>query len=141
MQMSSGSDVRLTDPTETVSTEKIRPYGRKELSKMKKKKYTKDLPREMYKFFLEYSDSQGAPSFQKFAQRIGRTVEELESYRSHVKFERAYRECSEIRRDYLIDRALTRRFDPSFIKFLMSEGEESDACDNTLSVTLEVVDQ
>ena len=94
----------------------------------------------MYKFFLEYSDSAGAPSLQKFAQSTGRTLAELESYRIHKNFDRAYRECGEIRRDYLVDRALTRRFDPSFVKFLLSECEDSETCDNELSVRLEVVD-
>jgi hypothetical protein len=107
---------------------------------MKKRKYTDDLPKAMYKFFLEYSDAQSAPSFGKFAQSIGRTAEDIESYRSRKKFDRAYRECSEIRRDYLIDRALTRRFDPSFVKFLLADVETDDAEDSTLSVKLEVVD-
>ena len=107
---------------------------------MKKRKYTKELPREMYRFFLEYSDSTSAPSIPKFAQSIGRTVEELVSYRSRKKFDRAYRECNEIRKDYLIDRALSRRFDPSFVKFLLSEGDAPESGDNELSVRVEVVD-
>lgn len=107
---------------------------------MKKSKYTDDLPKAMYKFFLEYSDSQSAPSFEKFARSIGRTTEDIEAYRSRKKFDKAYRECSEIRRDYLIDRALTKRFDPSFVKYLLSEAESSDSEDGSLSVKLEVVD-
>ena len=104
---------------------------------MKKRKYTDDLPKAMYKFFLEYSDAQSAPSFGKFAQSIGRTAEDIESYRSRKKFDRAYRECSEIRRDYLIDRALTRRFDPSFVKFLLTEeGGEQTADDVEVSITV-----
>ena len=108
-------------------------------SLMKRCKYTTQLPREMYKFFLEYEDD-GAPSFPKFARRIGVTVEELGAFRSHKKFDRAYRECNEIRRDYLIDRALTKRFDPSFVKFLLSEGEDDAVDDGMLAVRLEVVD-
>ena len=122
------------------SAERNQAKRRNRKEKMKKTKYQDDIPRLMYKFFLEYSDSQGAPSFEKFAQCIGRTVEELESYRSRKRFDRAYRECSEIRRDYLIDRALTKRFDPSFVKFLLSEDESIEASDSALSVRLEVVD-
>lgn len=43
-------------------------------------KYTKDLPRKLYTFFLNY-DGIGAPSFSKFARSIGITVAELEGYR------------------------------------------------------------
>ena len=107
---------------------------------MKKSKYTKDLARMMYRFFVEYEDAQGAPSFQKFARKIGVTTEDLNSYRNHKKFDMAYRECSEIRRDYLIDRALTRRFDPSFVKFLLSDCDVSSDDDGVLSVKVEVVD-
>ena len=62
------------------------------------------------------------------------------SYKRHKKFDRAYRECGEIRRDYLIDRALTRRFDPSFVKFLLSDCEDVSEGEGELSVRLEVVE-
>ena len=106
-------------------------------------KYTKDLPRKLYTFFLNY-DGIGAPSFSKFARSVGITVAELEGYRSHGEFERAYQECSEIRRDYLIDNGLVKRFDSSFTKFLLNAEFEmgdtkSDAEDNEIRVTLEVL--
>lgn len=106
-------------------------------------KYTKDLPRKLYTFFLNY-DGIGAPSFSKFARSIGITVAELEGYRSHGEFERAYQECSEIRRDYLIDNGLVKRFDSSFTKFLLNAEFEmgdtkSDSKDNEIRVTLEVL--
>lgn len=94
----------------------------------------------MYKFFSEFSDTAGAPSFEKFAILKGVTLEELTSYRSKQNFDRAYRECCEIRRDYLIDRALNKRFDPSFVKFLLTEDTESDDC-GSLSLKLEVIEQ
>ena len=105
-------------------------------------KYSEDLPRKMYLYFIGYSESVGAPSFQKFARSVGATVAELESFRKRRSFERAWRECLEIRRDYLIDSALSRRFDPSFTKFLLSEeGETSDKTeDSGLSVLLEVIE-
>ena len=108
------------------------------------KKYKKTLPRLLYTFFTSYSEPVGAPSFQKFARSCGVTLAELESFRKNREFDRAWRECSEIRRDYLTDNALTKRFDPSFVKFLlMAEygvGEKDETGgDGSLTVTLEVV--
>ena len=95
----------------------------------------------MYGFFTGFSD-QGAPSFSKFARSIGATLEDIEGFRARREFERAYRECSEIRRDYLIDNALTKRFDSSFTKFLLSEDGSGgeNALENELTVKLEVSD-
>ena len=108
---------------------------------MGKHRYSCDLPRRMYTYFTAYSEGNGAPSFSKFARAIGITLEELCSFRKIRKFDRAYRECCEIRRDYLIDMALNRRFDPSFTKFLLSEqngdGEEAN---NDFKVSIEVLD-
>lgn len=108
-----------------------------------KKIYTSDLPRKMYTYFKSYSDP-GAPSFTKFAMSIGATLNEIESYRKHKEFDRAYRECSEIRRDYLIDNGLSRRSDPSFTKFILASefrmGEEKISDDErNIQLTLEVV--
>lgn len=105
---------------------------------MKRQNYRKSLPREMYTFFISYDETGGAPSFEKFARRIGITLEMLESFRQHKKFDEAYRECSEIRRDYLIDRALCKRFDPSFVKFLITEDDEIREGD--VEIRLEVVE-
>ena len=93
----------------------------------------------MYSFFRDWSDGSGAPSVAKFAQSIGATVEELEKFREHRDFERAMRECSEIRRDYLTDLALTRRFDPSFVKFLLTECEDEPR-DTGIDLRLEVIE-
>ena len=103
-------------------------------------KYTGDLARRMYLYFAEYSEPVGVPSFEKFARSIGVTLEELSSYRKKEKFDRAWRECIEIKRDYLIDMALTKRFDSSFAKFLLSLETESDSADGELAVSLEVVE-
>ena len=110
----------------------------------RKNKYSSNMPRLLYTFFISYNESTGAPSFEKFARSIGVTLEDVESYRTHSEFERAYRECSEIRRDYLIDSALTRRYDSSFTKFILSTeygmGEKDKSGEDTeLSVTLEVL--
>ena len=91
----------------------------------KNKLYRKDLPHKLYLFFTGYKESTGAPSFSKFARSVGVTCEDVESFREHIEFDRAYRECAEIRRDYLIDNALSKRFDSSFTKFLLAEEAES----------------
>ena len=110
---------------------------------MKRGQYKKDYPRLMSSFFLGYEKSDGAPSFQKFAQKIGVTLERLNEFRKQAEFDRAYRECNEIRRDYLIDIALNKKADGSFVKFLLGAefgmGKEEESTDASLSVTLEVL--
>ena len=94
----------------------------------------------MYRYFNEYSETVGAPSFTKFAAKCGVTLAELESFRNHAKFDAAWRECNEIRRDYLIDNALSRRLDASFAKFLLSLEFPQECADSSeLRVTLEVL--
>ena len=132
MQSSSESDVRLADE-KNCGTE---PRERRKAS-VKRHKYEKTLPHEMYKFFIGYSDAAGAPSFEKFAKQKGITLDLLTSYRQKRDFELAYRECCEIRRDYLIDRALTKRFDPSFVKFLLTEDCDGGS-DDAFTLKLEV---
>ena len=108
-----------------------------------KAKYKKDYPRLLYSFFVSYSDTSSLPSFSKFARSIGVTCQDIETFRKYKEFDRAYRECNEIKRDYLTDSALCKRFDPSFVKFLLSSeygelslGDE----DGSIHLTLEVVD-
>lgn len=95
----------------------------------------------MYSYFTAYEGG-GAPSFTKFARSLGVTTSELLEMRVHKRFDEAYRECSEIRRDYLIDTALAKRHDPSFVKFLLTTefgmGEDTNA-DNELKITVEVI--
>ncbi|MBO5907167.1 MAG: hypothetical protein J6Q85_03340 [Clostridia bacterium] len=105
----------------------------------KRAKYKKEYPLLMYRFFRSFSDS-GAPSFQKFAASIGVLYEDLESFRRYLAFDRSYRECSEIRRDYLIDNALTRRFDPSFVKFLLGSDSDVNEEEGELTLRLEVIE-
>ena len=112
--------------------------------KKRKRKYDSELPRKMYTYFTGFQDA-GAPSFDKFARSLGITLEELTAYRRNKEFDRAYRECGEIRRDYLIDTALTKRHDPSFVKFLLTVEfgmgeEEKGVTDGTLNLRLEVVE-
>ena len=101
--------------------------------------YKKDIPKRMYNFFTS-RDEATPPSFSKFAKSIGVTLADLEAWRSKREFDKAYCECNEIRRDYLIDAALTKRYDSSFVKFLLSEeASGSDAALNTVNVNLRVL--
>ena len=107
------------------------------------KSYTEDMPKKLYAFFTGYSDTATAPSFSKFARSIGATLREVESFREHAEFDRAYEECNEIRRDYLIDNALCKRFDSSLTKFLLSSefgmGDKKDDEDREVDFTLQVI--
>ena len=104
----------------------------------RKKGYNRELPRKMYSYFAGYDDPKGLPSFSKFARLSGVTLEELTGFRKNKEFERAWRECVEIKRDYLIDMAITKRADASFAKFLLSDADDSD--DGSLNFTLTVID-
>lgn len=97
------------------------------------------MPGRLYRYFISYED-RGAPSINKFARNNFMTSEDVEGFRKHREFDKAYRECCEIRRDYLIDRALDKRFDASFVKFLLSyeDGVAEDNDDNNLTLRLEV---
>lgn len=90
----------------------------------------------MYSFFKNYTGD-GAPSFSKFARDTGLTLERLESFKNNKEFDRIYRECKEIRKDIIIDKALSKRADASFAKFLLSEegdGGGEDSIDLTITV-------
>ncbi len=91
----------------------------------------------MYLYFVNFQDF-GAPSFEKYARQKGITLAELLGYRAHSRFEKAYAECLEIRRDFLIDKALSRGFDPSFVKYLLeAEGGSAPA---EITFKLEVIE-
>lgn len=107
----------------------------------KKKKYDAGLPERMYEYFRGFDEASGAPSFGKFAASEGLTTAELCALRRYRHFDEAYLECREIRRDFLIDRALSRRFDPSFVKHLLGleYGEAEERGEDKLTVTVEVV--
>ena len=109
------------------------------MGRKQKPKYTEDLCGKMYLYFSGYDD-RGLPSFSKFARSVRLTTEDIERFRKHPRFERAYRECQEIRRDYLIDRALDKRFDSSFAKYLISSEEEGEgkATPDNISLILTV---
>ena len=100
-----------------------------------KAKYNSDLVGKMYRFFLGYDD-RGLPSFTKFARSVGLSTEDIERFRKYKRFDAAYRECMEIRKDYIIDRALDKRFDGSFSKFLISCEAEAESSDDAGNISL-----
>ena len=104
-------------------------------------KYTPTLADEMTAFFEGYSERTGAPSFEKFARAKGITLSRLQDFRKHKRFDAAYRECGEIRRDYLIDNALIKRFDPTFVRHLITDEAEAEASDSTAAFTLRVIEE
>ena len=103
-------------------------------------KYKSDLADRMLCFFEEYDEGFGAPSFAKFARSLGITVAHLEGYRKHKKFDIAYRECSEIRKDYLIDMALDKRFDPTFVRHLIANEKDGVTGESLDSITVRVIE-
>jgi hypothetical protein len=107
----------------------------KRMSRNKRPKYSPEICGRMYRLFLGYED-RGLRSFTKFARSEGLSTEDLLRFRGRKKFEVAYQECLQIRRDYLIDRALDKRFDGSFVKFLISCEVESESSDNAGNITL-----
>ena len=106
---------------------------------MKKAKYRKDMPRLLYTYFIEALGSGEIPSISKFARRMAITVADVELFREHSEFEKAYKEVNEIRRDYLIDSALTKRFDSSFTKFILTEefGSADECSDMEVLIKVE----
>ena len=100
-----------------------------------------ELSRKMLGYFESSVTIPELPSFDKFARSEGLTLSELLALRRTKKFDDAYLECNEIRRDYLIDSALTKRSDPSFVKFLLTleYGGEDDAA-HSLEVNVRTVD-
>ncbi len=108
---------------------------------MEKNEYSA-LAKRMIAFFGSYSDEVGAPSFVKFARREGISCELIEAAREHEEFNSAYKECIEIRRDYLIDCALIKRFDSSTVKFLLGENAkcEDSADERGMEFTLRVLE-
>ncbi len=94
--------------------------------------YKKDYAKKMLDFFA-YGEGKGLPSFEKFAFSIGALRADLERWRKEDPiFSKCYDECVFRLCDMLTDGALIKRYDPSFVKFLLSsrygfsEDEEKD---------------
>ena len=125
--------------------EGLETYAPRKGGQMKKAKYKTDLPRRVYQYFVNYTGL-GAPSLTKFARECGITLADVRRFEEgHSEFRRALAECSEIRRDYLIDNALGKKQDGSFTKFILQAeygmGEsQMPTSSQALEVTVEVID-
>ena len=109
---------------------------------MKGKDKTGDLKRSLINYFANYNGSDGAPSLAKFRRGHRISYAEFEKLKSREDFRDVLKECSEFRRDYLIDCGLTKRFDASFVKFILqleSESENSEV--EAPIISFEVVDE
>lgn len=85
--------------------------------------YNPGYERQMLQYFTNSgSDTNAFPTFSAFAEEIGVSLAEMTEWkRSEPSFARAWEECRERQRARLIVGALTRRYDPSFCKFLLGE--------------------
>ena len=97
--------------------------------------------RQMLDYFKnEGSDGADFPTFAGFAERIGVNLGEMQQWRqTNEAFARAWDECRERQKARLIVGGLTKRYDPSFCKFLLGEicpGDES----GTFTVSVEVIE-
>ncbi len=63
------------------------------------------------------------PSFSGFRRALGISLCDFERFLTHKDFAAAVAEAREARRDLLKLGALEKRFDPSFVKYLLDEGE------------------
>ena len=107
--------------------------------------YNKEYCKKMLNFFT-YGDGKALPSFPKFAFSIGAHTADLERWRQeNGEFAMAYEECVARLCDMLKDGALVKRFDSSFVKFLLSskygfsESEEEAGDDTPFEVKITVM--
>ena len=108
---------------------------------MKGKGKTDQLKRALIDYFANYSGTDGAPSIVKFRKCHGLSYADFERLKSKRGFRDVLKECSEFRRDYLIDCGLTKRFDASFVKFVLQIEDESGESDMSAPIiSFEVVD-
>ena len=107
--------------------------------------YNKEYAKRMLDFF-SYEDGKALPSFPKFAFSIGARSSDLEKWKQENKdFAMAYDECVIRLCDMLTDGALVKRFDSSFVKFLLSskygfsESKENSSDDAPFEVKITVL--
>ena len=103
--------------------------------------YNPGYERQMLQYFKNGgSDGMEFPTFAGFAEQIGVTLRQLRTWKEEEPaFALAWDECRERQRARLITGGLTRRYDPTFCKYLLGEispAEESQA----FTVTVEVVE-
>ena len=108
---------------------------------MKEKINQKELKTRLIDYFANYNGTDGAPSLAKFCRGNGISYTEFERLKKKRGFADVLKECSEFRRDYLIDCGLTKRFDASFVKFVLQlESEIGSETESVPIISFEVVD-
>lgn len=99
-----------------------RPKGSKNVVRAKSD-YKPEYAGMLLEFFRHYSEGEeaGVPTLQRFAQSIGTYTDACCTWvREHEDFAKAFVESMRIQERMLINGGLTRVFDPSFAKFLLS---------------------
>ena len=101
-----------------------------------------EIKRRLLDYFKNFSGDGGAPSIAKFCRENGIDIAKIKRLSSRADFREVLDECSEFRRDYLIDCGLTKRFDSSFVKFVLQlESESLDICDDAPTISFEVISE
>ena len=67
------------------------------------------------------------PTFARFAAELGVDLVDLQAWRSHPEFHRAYLACEALQKSILVENAMIGRYDSSFAKLLLtSEGQKTE---------------
>ena len=102
----------------------------------------KKIKEALLDYFKGFCGEGGAPSIAKFSKEYGISIAKLQRLGKRSDFREVMNECSELRRDYLIDCGLTKRFDASFVKFVLQFESESGANDADMpTICFEVVNE
>ena len=95
-----------------------------------KGKYKKEYISRMLFYFSGEPTGGDFPMFEGFAKEIGVTVRTLERWAAEKEdFGEAYERCRDVQRRFLVIGGLTKRYDPSFAKFMCGvHGMSAKAC-------------
>ena len=111
------------------------------------KAYESTLPQRMLSYFSS-CEGNSLPSFAKFAAASGYSCAQLRSFcQESEDFAQAYEECRARLADMIAEGALTKRYDSSFAKFLLSDGLFARGFDSDndnseeFKITITVIDQ
>ncbi len=105
-------------------------------------KYRKELPARLLSFF-DFSAGEGLPTFSDFRRQEGLCLRDFSRFLKRADFAAAVAEANARLADALRVGALTKRYDPSFVKFLLTEadgGQDGEAAERRFSVEIRVVE-
>ena len=112
---------------------------------MKEREYSSKYKRSMYEHFSrlitnEKGEVVGIPSIVSFAKEIGVSLGTVERWiQEHEELSEVYSECTERRKQLIIDAAFCKKIDPTFAKFYLSAefglGEKNEGEGEGISVT------